>query len=120
MMYVSPEAKRLLDDVRHAHEELMAHFRVNDVRRRGFRAVYEALESALGDLDDEQLVRSVNGEWSPAEVMVHLTEHDQQLEEAARRGVEHMIEHGLDHARGLWLLRCSERVALVPDRVSHS
>lgn len=117
-MYVSPEAKRLLDDVRRAHEELIAHFRVDDAHRRAFRAVYEALESALGDLDDDQLLRSVNGEWSPAEVMVHLTEHDQQLEEAARRGVEHMIEHGLDHARGLWLLRSSERVAVARDRVA--
>ena len=30
---------------------------------------------------------------------------DQQIEEASRRGIEHMIEHGLEHARSLWLAR---------------
>ena len=117
-MYLSPEAKRLLDDVRLAHERLLAHVHAGDAHRRAFRAVYEALESALGDLDDDQLVRSHDGEWSPAEVLVHLAEHDQGLEEAARRGIEHMIEHGLDHARGLWLLRGSERPAIAPDPAS--
>ncbi len=114
-MYLSPEAKRLLDDVGRAHERLLAHFHASDAHRRAFRAVYEALESALGDLDDDQLVHSPDGEWSPAEVMVHLAEHDQGLEEAARRGIEHMIEHGLDHARGLWLLRSPGRDAVAPD-----
>ena len=114
-MYLSPEAKRLLDDVRRAHERLIAHFHAGDAHRRAFRAVYESLESALGDLDDDQLVRSPDGEWSPAEVMVHLAEHDQGIEEAARRGIEHMIEHGLDHARGLWLLRSPERAAIATD-----
>lgn len=117
-MYLSPEAKRLLDDVRRAHERLMDHLAARDAHRRAFRAVYEALESALGDLDDDQLVRSTGGEWSPAEVMVHLAEHDQGLEEAARRGIEHMIEHGLEHARGLWLCRSPERAATAPDPTS--
>ena len=116
-MYLSPEAKRLLDDVQRAHDRLIAHFRVNDAHRRAFRAVYEALESALGDLDDDRLMRSSGGEWSPAEVMVHLAEHDQRLEEAARRGLEHMIEHGLEHARGLWLLRAAERANVPSDPV---
>jgi hypothetical protein len=115
-MYLSPEAKRLLDDVRRAHERLLAHFHASDAHRRAFRAVYEALESALGDLDDDRLVRSRVGEWSPAEVMVHLAEHDQGLEEASRRGIEHMIEHGLDHARGLWLLRSPENAAVAPEQ----
>lgn len=117
-MYLSPEAKRLLDDVRRAHERLLAHVHAGDAHRRAFRAVYEALESALGDLDDDRLVRSPDGEWSPAEVMVHLAEHDQGLEEAARRGIEHMIEHGLGHARGLWLLRSPDSAAVAPDPMS--
>ena len=65
-MYLSPEAKRLLDDMRRAHERLMTHFHADDAHRRAFRAVYEALESALGDLDDDWLVHSPHGEWSPA------------------------------------------------------
>ncbi len=104
-MYLSPEAQRLLADVRGSHERLIAHARAGDAHRRAFRAVYEALESALGDADDGHLNRAIDGGWSPAEVLVHLAEHDQQFEEADRRGIEHMIEHGLEHARGLWLAR---------------
>jgi len=104
-MYLSPEAQRLLEDVRRAHAKLIEHFAAGEAHRRGFRAVYEALESALGDVDDTHLVSPVDGGWSPAEVLVHLAEHDQKIEEAARRGIEHMIEHGLEHARSLWLAR---------------
>jgi hypothetical protein len=102
-MLLTPEAQRLLEDLRHAHEHLIAHFDAGEPQRRGLRAVYEALESALGDMDAERLDTPIDGGWSPAQVMVHLAEHDQQIEEATRRGVGHMIEHGLDHARSLWL-----------------
>lgn len=110
-MYLSPEAQRLLEEVRRAHEQLIAHFQADDAHRRAFRAVYEAFESALGDVDGDHLVRGVDGEWSPAEVLVHVAEHDHKLEEAARRGIEHMIEHGLEHARGLWLARSPRATA---------
>jgi len=104
-MYLSPEAKRLLDDVRGAHEQLMSHFGADETHRRAFRAIYEALESALGDVDDMHLNAPIDDGWSPARILVHLAEHDQGIEEASRRGVEHMIEHGLEHARSLWLAR---------------
>ena len=104
-MYLSPEAKRLLDDVRGAHEQLMSHFGADETHRRAFRAIYEALESALGDVDDAHLNAPIDDGWSPARILVHLAEHDQGIEEASRRGVEHMIEHGLEHARSLWLAR---------------
>ena len=104
-MYLSPEAKRLLDDVRGAHEQLMSHFGTGEAHRRAFRAVYEALESALGDVDDAHLNAPIDDGWSPARILVHRAEHDQGIEEASRRGVEHMIEHGLEHARSLWLAR---------------
>jgi hypothetical protein len=104
-MYLSPEAQRLLADVRGSHERLIAHTHADAAHRRAFRAVYEALESALGDVEDDHLNRSIDGGWSPAEVLVHLAQHDQQFEEADRRGVEHMIEHGLEHARSLWIAR---------------
>ena len=104
-MYLSPEAQRLLDEVRHAHEELIAHFAVDDAHRRGFRAVYEALESAVGDVEEAHLQDAIGDGWSPAQILVHLATHDQLLEEASRDGVEHMIEHGLEHARSLWLAR---------------
>lgn len=104
-MYLSPEAQRLLEDVRGAHMRLIAHFNADDAHRRAFRAVYEALESAVGDYDDARLNAADGDAWSPARVLVHLAEHDHQIEEASKRGIEHMIEHGLEHARALWLLR---------------
>ena len=104
-MYLSPEAKRLLEDLHDAHEQLMAHFGADEAHRRAFRAIYEALESALGDVDDVQLDAQINGGWSRAQILVHLAEHDHGIEEATRRGIEHMIEHGLEHARSLWLAR---------------
>lgn len=106
-MYLHPEAQRLLEDVRRAHEKLMEHFHAGEPHRRAFRAVYEALESALGDLDEAHLQRPLDGAdgWSPARVLVHVAEHDHQVEEASRRGIEHMIEHGLEHARSLWAAR---------------
>ena len=104
-MYLSPESQRLLEDVRRSHEGLLAQFDTGEAQRRGFRAVYEALESALGDVDDAHLTSPIDGGWSAAEVLVHIAEHDRGIEEAAREGVEHMIEHGLEHARALWLAR---------------
>jgi hypothetical protein len=105
-MYLHPEAQRLLEDVRTAHEQLLRHFGAGEPQRRAFRAVYEALESALGDMDEAHLQAPIEpGGWSPARLLVHLAEHDHQVEEATRRGIEHMIEHGLEHARSLWLAR---------------
>jgi hypothetical protein len=104
-MYLSPETQRLLEDVRRSHEGLLAHFNAGEAHRRGFRAVYEALESALGDVDDAHLTAPIDGGWSAAEVLVHIAEHDRGIEEASREGVGHMIEHGLEHARALWLAR---------------
>ena len=104
-MYLSPEAQRLLEDVRGAHEQLIQHFKSDDAHRRAFRSIYEALESALGDVGDDRLQQPIDGGWSRAQILVHLSEHDQGIEEASRRGVEHMIEHGLEHARSLWLAR---------------
>jgi len=106
-VYLSPEAQRLLEEVREAHEGLIAHFGAGEAHRRGFRAVYEGLESALGDVDEAHLVAPVGDGWSPAEVLRHVAEHDHGIEEAERGGIEHMIEHGLEHARTLWLARMS-------------
>jgi len=107
-MYISPEAERLLQDIEHAHRRLMERFKTDEAHRRAFRSVYEALESAVGDIDEAHLETPIEeGGWSPAQVLVHIAEHDQKIEEATRRGVEHMIEHGLEHARALWIARMS-------------
>lgn len=107
-MYLSPEAQRLLDDVRHSHEQLIAHFGAGEPQRRALRAVYDALGSALGDMDEQTLATAIDDGWSPAQVVVHVAEHDQKIEEATRRGIEHMIQHGLGHARDLWEARTSQ------------
>jgi hypothetical protein len=114
-VYLHPEAQRLLDDIRLAHQQLIEHFEADEPHRRAFRAIYEALESALGDLDDERLQASVDGQWSPARVLQHLAVHDHQIEEASRRGIEHMIEHGLEHARSLWLARMTPEARAAGD-----
>ncbi|HYM14879.1 MAG TPA: hypothetical protein VEZ14_04920 [Dehalococcoidia bacterium] len=104
-MYLNPEAQRLLDDVRRAHEQLIEYYHADEAHRRAFRAVYEALESALGEMDAAHLVAPIAGGRSPAEVLVHIAEHDRKMEEATRRGIEHMVVHGLEHARDLWMAR---------------
>jgi hypothetical protein len=100
-MYLSPEARRLLDDVRGAHERLIAHFNATDDERQGFRAVYDELESALADLDETRLREPIEDGRSGAEILVHIAEHDHKVEEAQRRGLAHMVEHGMRHARAL-------------------
>jgi hypothetical protein len=104
-MYLSPEAQRLLDDIRRAHERLIAHFSAGEAHRRAFRAVYEAIESGVGDVSEEEFEAPIGAGWSRAQILVHVAEHDQKIEEATREGVEHMIEHGFEHARSLWLAR---------------
>lgn len=104
-MYLSPEAQRLLEDVEQAHQGLVRHFSAPDDVRRGLLAVREALAAAVSEVSEHELVASRGGEWSMAEVLVHVARHDHQYEEAHRRGLGHFVEHGLEHARQLWLLR---------------
>ncbi|MEX2225827.1 MAG: hypothetical protein WEB52_05185 [Dehalococcoidia bacterium] len=107
-MYISPEAERLLHDIEHAHRQLLQHFHGDESHLRGFRAVYEALESAVGDMDEAHLeAAAADGGWSPARILLHIATHDQQIEEATRRGLEHMVEHALEHASSLWRARMS-------------
>jgi hypothetical protein len=115
-MYISPEAARLLHDVEHAHRQLIEHFAADEAHKRGFRAVYEALESAIGDMDEDHIEAAApDGGWSPARILLHIATHDQQIEEATRRGLEHMIEHGLEHARSLWNARMSPEARAAGD-----
>lgn len=107
-MYIAPEAERLLHDIEHVHRQLLDHFNGGESHRRGLRAVYEALESAVGDLDEASLEAPADdGGWSAARILLHVATHDQQIEEAARRGLEHMIAHGMEHASSLWVARLS-------------
>lgn len=110
-MYLSPEAQRLLQDVEQAHHGLIRHFDASEDVRRGLLAVRDAFAAALMGVSERALLSSRDGEWSMAEVLVHIARHDHQLEEAHRRGLAHFVEHGLEHARQLWLLRDAAHTA---------
>ncbi len=104
-MYLSPEAQRLLADVEQAHHSLIVHFGATEDVRRGLRAVHQALAAAVSGVSEQALLASRGGQWSIAQVLVHVAEHDHKFEEAHRRGLDHFVEHGLEHARQLWTAR---------------
>jgi hypothetical protein len=99
-------ASRLLADVEASHKALLEHANAEQPIRHGFRAVYEALSAALAEVSDDQLVASpAADEWSMAEVVEHVAEHDRKYLELERRDISHYVEHGLEHALQLWGLR---------------
>lgn len=104
-MYLSPEAERLLADVEQAHQRLIRDFGAPEEVRRGLLSVRDALAAAVSGVSERDLLTSRGDEWSMAQVLVHVARHDHQYEEARRRGLLHFVEHGLEHARQLWLLR---------------
>jgi len=109
-MLLTPMAARLLADLEGAHKALIEHAGATQPLRHGFRAVYEAVSAALGDLDDARLVAAPAADaWSMAEVVEHVAEHDRKYRELERLGLAHYVEHGLEHALQLWQLRAGER-----------
>jgi hypothetical protein len=105
-MYLSPRAKRLLDDIEQSHRALIDWATADDRVRRGFRAVYEAFEAGMVDISEDQLIEAPSAEeWSMAEMVEHVAEHDRKYLELDRHGVNHYVEHGLEHALQLWQLR---------------
>lgn len=101
-----PLAARLLEAMRLAHEELIAHTVAGVPVRDGLGGVALSITAALDGLSDNQvLMAPAPEEWSMAEVVEHVHEHDRKYEEAAQHGVEHYVEHGLEHALQLWKLR---------------
>lgn len=105
-MQLTPMAARLLADLEAAHKALLEQTNPDLPLRHGFRAVYEAMSAGLGDLTDEQITAAPSAdEWSIAEVIEHVAEHDRKYQEVERHGVSHYVEHGLEHALQLWRLR---------------
>src|SRR5215212_7789770 len=107
-MYLSPRAHRLLAGMEQSHRALIDWAKADDSARRGFRAIYEAFEAGMVDLDEDQLIAAPSAEeWSIAEVAEHVTEHDRKYRELDHHGVGHYVEHGLEHAVQLWQLRAT-------------
>ena len=101
-----PLAARLLVRVQAAHAELIEHTGADEAARRALLALHEALAAGLAGLDEESLLATPSPEeWSMAEVIEHIAEHDRKYEEFQRLGLDHYIEHGLEHALQLWRLR---------------
>ena len=107
-MYLSPRAQRLLADVEQAHTALIEWSKADESARHGFRAVYEALLAGMSEVTEDQVIAAPSAEeWSMAEVVEHVAEHDRKYMELERHGVTHYVEHGLEHALQLWRLRAT-------------
>lgn len=105
-MQLTPMAARLLADLEGAHKALLDQASPDQPVRHGFRAVYEAISAGLGDLTDAQIIAApAADEWSIAEVLEHVAEHDRKYQELEHHGISHYVEHGLEHALQLWRLR---------------
>ena len=101
-------AERLLRDVRQSHAALVAHTDAGEAARQGLHAVAQALAAGLSGLSEEQILATPSAEeWSMAEVMEHVAEHDRKYVEFERLGIDHYVEHGLEHAVQLWRLRAA-------------
>lgn len=99
-------AQRLLAAVRASHESLIAYAGAGEAARAGLRAVHDAMSAGLAGMREDQLLAApAPGEWSMAEVLDHVAEHDRKYDEFRRLGIDHYIEHGLEHALQLWRLR---------------
>ncbi len=111
-MPLTPLATRLLAEVEAAQRALLARGPAGQPAGDGVAGVRLAIGAALQDLSDEQLLASpAPDEWSMAEVVEHLAEHDRAYVELDRLGIEHYVEHGLEHALQLWKLRAAQRTA---------
>jgi hypothetical protein len=107
---IAPTAARLLQELEAAHRALSERAAAGEPERRGFSAIYMAMESALAGLSEIELVRSPSPEeWSMAEVVEHVAEHDHKYVELAGQGLHHYVEHGLEHAMQLWRMRSESR-----------
>jgi hypothetical protein len=105
-MYLAPMAARLLVDLESAHRALIEQAGAGEPQRHGFRAIYEAVSAALADMHEDELTRSPSPEeWSMAEVVEHVAEHDRKYVELRGQGLDHYVEHGLEHAMQLWRVR---------------
>ncbi len=99
-------AGRLLAEVRASHNALITYTTAGDAARGGLNALYDALAAGLAGLSDTQVIAAPSlDEWSMAEVLEHVAEHDRKYAEFEHQGLDHYVEHGLEHALQLWRMR---------------
>jgi len=96
-------------DLESSHQALIDRTTAGEPERLGFRAIYDAIEAALIGVTEPDLLRAPSPEeWSMAEVVEHVAEHDRKYIELVGQGLRHYLEHGLEHAMQLWRLRPDE------------
>jgi hypothetical protein len=101
-----PMAERLLARIEASHAALIAYTGADDKVCDALRGLHAVLAAGLGGLSEDQILATPSpDEWSMAEVLDHVAEHDTKYEEFRRLGVDHYVEHGLEHALQLWRLR---------------
>ncbi len=99
-------AERLLAGIRSSHEALLAHTSASAAERQALTGLYQAFAAGVVGLSEEELLATpAPEEWSMAEVLEHVAEHDRKFDEYHRLGLGHYVEHGLEHALQLWRLR---------------
>lgn len=112
-----PLAVRLLEEIQRAQAALIAHSTANGPLRQALTAVHAALAAGVADLDEAVLLTAPSpDEWSMAEVLQHVAEHDGRYEEYRRLGLDHYVEHGLEHALHLWRLRAGTLATVADGR----
>lgn len=108
-MDMAPMAQRLLLDLDASHQALIDRTGASEPERRGFQAIHDAIEAGLSGVNEADLQRAPSEEeWSMAEVVEHVAEHDRNYIELIGQGLRHYLEHGLEHAIQLWRLRPPE------------
>jgi hypothetical protein len=103
---LAPGARRLLADLAASHEALIERTGATEPERRAFRAIFDAMQAGMSGMSESDLARTPSPEeWSMAEVVEHVAEHDRKYVELVGQGLRHYIEHGLEHAIQLWHMR---------------
>lgn len=111
-MALTERAAALTGAVERSHQGLLKRAGGDSATRQGLQAVREAISAAFDDLDDARLSTPPSAEeWSMAEVVEHIAEHDRKYEELVLHGPGHYVEHGLEHALQLWRLRGAARAS---------
>ena len=116
MTDASDIAARLIARLDAAHAAFAGRPDVEATVLRGLAAVREAVVAAVTGIDEGSILRApAPDEWCMAEIVEHIADHDASADEVESLGLDHYVEHGLEHALQLWRLRQSVRAPGAPD-----
>ena len=88
----------ILNELAAAHVVLGAQPEVAEAEKRALARAREELVSAVRGIDPLLLSKSPNeGGWSVFQVLEHVLQHDQNMEEVQTKGLMHYAEHLQEH-----------------------